>query len=79
MTILVEEYKKETERNKRIAITTLAIILICSIIVTLGAIYNIKDLYTFFSIITGLSLLFLLLVFAERKEIKKNFNNNDRD
>ena len=77
MKILVNEHKEEIKRNKRIALTTLIITLLCSIIVIVGVIFNIEDLYALFSTITGICLLFLLLVLAEKKEINRNFNNNN--
>ena len=69
MNLLEEEHEQDVKRVRKLFFVTIALISIFTVLVIIGVILHRTELYMSFSIMDGVSVLFLLLVGFEKKEL----------
>ena len=69
MSLLEEEHENDVKRIRKLFIVTITLIAIFTVLVIIGVLLHRTEFYMGFSILDGVSLLFLLLVGFEKMEL----------
>ncbi len=72
-----EKIKLEHKEIKKLAITTLLLIVACAIILSIGITLHNRDIYIFFGVVEGLLLGLMSLIGLEEYEVYRMLKNNN--
>lgn len=79
MDTLEETYETEIQFVRKLFYRDIVVILISTIIAIIGYVLHSIGVFGFFISITGISLMFMMLIGFERYEIHNKYNGNDNN